>query len=203
MGGFGSGRQFHWSSKATVDDYLSLDVRRLHRKGVLSSGREIPWKWKDSEGDPKGRITIQGFPDSVHLAYRLNEEGESPESFNYGVALHWTNCHYGGRRPWFLCPAKGCGNRVAKLYLGRRYFFCRRCRNLTYPSQQENREGRLRYKAQKIRLKLGGSVDLFEPFPQKPKGMHWRTYWVLYEKGESADYESLDLIVKLFSKGRK
>jgi hypothetical protein len=27
-----------------------------------------------------------------------------------------------------------------------------------------------------IRMRLGGSNDPLEPFPQKPRGMHWRTY---------------------------
>jgi hypothetical protein len=30
-------------------------------------------------------------------------------------------------------------------------------------------------KAQKIKLRLGGSANVLEPFPDKPKGMHWRT----------------------------
>ena len=31
-------------------------------------------------------------------------------------------------------------------------------------------------KAQAIRRRLGGSIDMFEMFPFKPKGMHERTY---------------------------
>jgi hypothetical protein len=29
---------------------------------------------------------------------------------------------------------------------------------------------------QKIRMRLGGSPNMFDQFPDKPKGMHWRTY---------------------------
>jgi hypothetical protein len=30
-------------------------------------------------------------------------------------------------------------------------------------------------------MMLGGSGSLAESFPPKPKGMHWRTYWRLYD----------------------
>jgi hypothetical protein len=64
---------------------------------------------------------------------------------------------------------------VAILY-GGRYFRCRHCYDLVYESQRENRMTRLLSKAQKIRARLGGSASMLEPFPEKPKGMHWRTY---------------------------
>jgi hypothetical protein len=53
---------------------------------------------------------------------------------------------------------------------------CRHCYGLAYESQQEPRHQRGLGKAQKIRMQLGGSQNMFEPFPDKPKGMHWRTY---------------------------
>jgi hypothetical protein len=45
-----------------------------------------------------------------------------------------------------------------------------------YESQQEPMHQRGLGKAQKIRMQLGGSPNMFEPFPDKPKGIHWRTY---------------------------
>jgi len=31
-------------------------------------------------------------------------------------------------------------------------------------------------KAQKVRMRLGGTANMLDDFPEKPKGMHWRTY---------------------------
>ena len=28
------------------------------------------------------------------------------------LLVEWTDCHYGGSRPWFVCPRKGCGRRA-------------------------------------------------------------------------------------------
>jgi hypothetical protein len=35
---------------------------------------------------------------------------------------------------------------------------------------------RLYSKARRIRQKVGGSGNSDDPFPDKPKGMHWKTY---------------------------
>ncbi len=37
-------------------------------------------------------------------------------------------------------------------------------------------------------MKLGGSPSLADPFPDKPKGMWWRTYWRLRKEAEEAEY---------------
>lgn len=105
------------------------------------------------------------------------------------VPIEWTPCRYGGRRPWFLCPAPGCGRRVATLY-GRRDFRCRHCCNLAYRSQLENAGNRAIRRAQKIRMRLGGSPNLLDPFPQKPARMHWVTYWQLRESAEHAEIQA-------------
>jgi hypothetical protein len=95
------------------------------------------------------------------------------------VSITWTNCALGGKRPWFLCPfgSLRCGRRVAKLYLGSYgRFECRQCCGLVYRSQQETGRLRVISRARKIRMKLGGSASLADPFPEKPPRMHWRTY---------------------------
>ena len=40
---------------------------------------------------------------------------------------------------------------------------------------------------QKIRMRLGGSADMTEPFPEKARGMHRRTYLRLRERAEAAE----------------
>jgi hypothetical protein len=96
------------------------------------------------------------------------------------VPITWTACHLGGRRAWFRCPVysngRYCGRRVALLYGAGELFACRRCYGLAYACQQETPMYRGVNRAQKIRMRLGGSPNLCEPFPEKPKRMHWRTY---------------------------
>jgi hypothetical protein len=43
----------------------------------------------------------------------------------------------------------------------------------------------------KIRKIMGGGDDLFDFFPDKPKNMHWKTYWRLREDSEQANRLSL------------
>ncbi|MEI6127263.1 MAG: hypothetical protein WCQ99_12005 [Pseudomonadota bacterium] len=49
-----------------------------------------------------------------------------------------TLVYFGGSRYWFLCPGRGCGRRVGKLYGAGKYFLCRHCYNLTYDSCRES-----------------------------------------------------------------
>ena len=45
-------------------------------------------------------------------------------------------------------------------------------------------------KAQAIRQRLGGTPCVGDDFPQKPKGMHWRTYNRLRQKADEAEDQS-------------
>jgi hypothetical protein len=47
---------------------------------------------------------------------------------------------------------------------------------LAYASRQESAHQRGLGKSQKIQRRLGGDANMLEEFPDKPKGMHWRTY---------------------------
>ena len=50
---------------------------------------------------------------------------------------------------------------------------------------------RLIFKAQKVRERLGGDLGVANPFPAKPKGMHWRRYDRLRARHDQAVDESL------------
>ena len=46
-------------------------------------------------------------------------------------------------------------------------------------------------RAQSIRERLGGSANMRKPFPEKPKGMHWKTCERLSWEHDEADMEQL------------
>ncbi|PSH03526.1 MAG: hypothetical protein CXZ00_11970 [Acidobacteria bacterium] len=173
MGGWGSGRSS--GSKDTTSDYRRLDVRQWQRGGYLAPGRVVTWQWTRN-GEKVGEIGVRAESDRVILSYRHCSMGSKNwERLEYPVAIDWTPCHYGGRRAWFRCPGQGCGRRVAILYIGK-YALCRHCRQLAYECQREPPHYRALNRAQAIRMKLGGSGSMVDPYPWKPKGMHWRTY---------------------------
>lgn len=172
MGGFGSGRQ---GGKETTDGYLALDVRRLQR-GLLTPGRAFGWNWTVN-GETVASIQMRTEADRVVLRYRVQSNGGEWQEREYPVTLDWTACNYGGRRAWFICPAAGCGRRVALLYLGGAGIFaCRHCYRLAYASERENAIDRAARRAERIRERLGWEAGILTPPGCKPKGMHWRTF---------------------------
>ncbi|MDP3498152.1 MAG: hypothetical protein Q8R84_10925 [Candidatus Nitrotoga sp.] len=174
MGGMGSGRRYQ-GGKETTDDCRSLDVRYLQRNGLLSAGRSSILNWTRN-GKNEASIQVRMEADRVILDYRHQRNGCEWKSQNYPVRIEWTPCHYGGARAWFLCPANGCGKRVAKLHLNGAIFACRHCYRLAYSSQRENQDDRATRRADKIRDRLKWEPGILNGHGIKPKGMHWRTY---------------------------
>jgi hypothetical protein len=133
--------------------------------------------------------------DAVVLTFNGSREWKSVEQ---RVPLEWTRCHLSGARPWFRCVAyvggRLCGRRVAKLYKrDAAVFACRHCCGLAYASQQEIPRYRAISRVQKLRMRLGGSANLLEPFPKKPRGMHRLTYYRLFHKAMAAQERSIAL----------
>ena len=197
MGGYGSGSWTRWNTKTLVTSCLSLEVRRLHKDGLLQSGAVYECSWNGDPGGLKSSIGIQVGRDQLILRYR-HGDNDDRQDITETVALTWTSCLYGGQRPWFRCPGvsdgASCDRRVAKLYLRGPYFLCRHCQGLTYSSKRVTVDDRPITRAQKIRMRLGGSANLLEPFPSRPKGMHWRTYWRLWHKAQKAEAVGLGIM---------
>jgi hypothetical protein len=115
----------------------------------------------------------------LRITYTL---GRTQERLEYIVSLFATEPHFGGRRWWFGCPQ--CRRRAQKLFLPpcAIRFGCRECYSLSYSSRTETRLGRTRERARDIGIRLGGSRSLLDPFPDKPKGMWWKTYHGLLDE---------------------
>jgi hypothetical protein len=191
MGGLGSGNRYRFSKKTTTEECHSLDIRDLYRKGLLKPGTCFRSSWSRAG---KGVASIRGFvyQDQVVLSYRHRSGlGGEWEDVKEPVPLEWTVCNFGGERPWFVCPGVACGRRVAVLYGPGKYFLCRHCYDLSYQSQREDKKDRALRRAQKISMRLGGSANVLEPLPERPKGMPLDTYMRLYWKYYEADMEHL------------
>jgi hypothetical protein len=187
------GRHAH-DRRATCESCLSIDVRQWHRQGLLRhAGLRFTCSWT-RYGERSSSIHVRTEADAVVLIFKGSHEWKSIEQ---RVPFVWTRCHLGGARPWLRCTAyvggRLCGRRVAKLYLRGYVFACRQCLGLAYASQSENPRYRAISRAQKARMRLGGSANLLKPFPKKPRGMHRRTYYRLSAKAMAAQERSMAL----------
>ncbi len=172
MGGMGSGRG--QCGKDTTSDMRPLDIRRLHRAGLLTPGRAFGWHWTVN-GEEVASIQIRTEVGRVILDYRNRSNGGEWRAMEYPVYLEWTGLNFGGRRAWFLCPAQGCGRRVAILF-GGSIFACRHCHRLAYQCQRETDDDRAIRRYNTIRRRLGWKPGFLNGYGGKPTGMHWRTF---------------------------
>jgi hypothetical protein len=188
MGGYGSGRWNGGVAKARADNQSRLDIRELAKIGLNS--KTFGWS-KASQFQNRqtnGSITIKRSSRRLPVLCETAESDAPLENQDLFLRFEGTPCNYGGFRLWFLCPV--CCRRVAVLYVSEN-IQCRLCSQLAYQSSLEVRHNRQLSKAQAIRKRLGGSADMTEPFPTRPKGMHRKTYERLREKSESAYWVSL------------
>lgn len=168
-------------AKRTIDEYLALDVRALARAGALRPGYRSGWKLP-GVGETAASIYLQAEHRRVTLMYRHRCDG-SWKSEEYAVTVVRTQCHLGGCRPWFLCPARGCGRRVAILY-GGGIFACRHCCNLAYASSREGLAARTARRLRKIEARLSWDSGRTG---YKPKWMRRKTFERLFARYKEFD----------------
>ena len=122
-----------------VEGRARLDSRRLARAAPLVRGA---WRRVRPEraglGGAPAVVTVLVGERQLALRYATDRG-----AVRQAVGLSRTACHFGGARPWFVCPGRegACGRRTATLYYdpdGRR-FACRSCLGLAYRSQRAGR----------------------------------------------------------------
>jgi hypothetical protein len=113
------------------------------------------------------------------LDYATRRAGETdctPRTVH--VWLDVTPCHYGGERTWLRCPH--CHTRRAVLFSVDGAFACRGCHDLAYTSTREDEASACDRRIRAIADRLGSDGNGLRGFlwtmPDKPKGMHWKTY---------------------------
>lgn len=186
---FGAGRP---ASHLKAEHCRRIDVRGWQREGILQAGRAGTWQWSDPDtGEHRASIRHSSDGAAVTLSYLT--DGARREQ---RVPLSQSACHYGGARPWFICPIRG--ERVAVLFLRAGRFACRHCQRIAYGSQSGDLCDRTWRKQAKAEAKLG-------PNWTRPKGMHNATrerllaiIWDCEERRDNALTLHLDALLRRY-----
>jgi hypothetical protein len=157
---------------ATCEAHHQLKASTLAHSGLLSGSGTLSWT------DDGLVITVSGYDAAVVLKYTVCGKDISER-----ITIDKTPVHLGGHRAWFRCP--GCDRRVAALYLLRK-FRCRHCHDLRYQSQRETPKDRAITRMKRVRKKLGGTGNLLERRPPRPRYMRRQTYERLVKEEEAA-----------------
>jgi hypothetical protein len=218
MGGFGSGRR-EYATTPTVGQCTHLNSDNVSE--FTESGLTGKIWWGDKH-DPDIMIGIKSEGESGEvdgragrlrlIYYTENDEtGDVVDEFDYAIPLEYTECNFGGYRPWFRCP--DCSQRVGKLYMppGGYRFSCRECLELGYHTSRTSgddiKQAELRYKrafekADKDSRRPHPNNPPFEP--EKAKGTHHSTFDRLVsdvrearEEWHEASVNSLSTLVKM------
>ena len=163
MGGLGSGRWPRLQKQRVVEDCLDIDIRYLARTGLfpqrLPKTYALTWSCNGLETD---QVIITVSPEHITIHYQQLLQGENAQR-QQRITIDSTPCNYGRQCLWFRCP--NCINRCAIIYLGDQGFYCRKCYQLPYRSQQICKLDRL----------ISKRVTLEEKLFNSSKGLHYRT----------------------------
>jgi hypothetical protein len=206
--GFGRGRD-DYATTPTVEESKAIDVNEF-TDAIEQSGKSGAI-WTGDREDPDWRIGVhlEGDPSAARAtALRLtftvtDRRTDEQREYDYPVPLEYTECHFGGVRPWFRCPGvingEECTRRIGKLYCppDGDLFLCRHCYDLGYTSSRtsgdelKRAERRFRKAHANIDGKRTHPGQYLAP-PDRPKGMHHSTYESLVEDLNTAyrDWEA-------------
>lgn len=173
MGSRKSGRRATFGFTVTkCHEVHSVDLARLNRKMLLVPGRWSTLTWSQGN-EATGSIRILCLEGALRLVYRARQTDGDWEDVSETIPLTETATAFGGRRQWLICLS--CRKRCRVIYGGMR-FRCRTCMGLRYDTQYEPVFARAATRALKIRARLGSKDGMDGPIPDRPKGMHRKTY---------------------------
>ena len=194
MGGYGSGPSRR-SSHPVAENYLRLDIAELRRAGMLARGyatssmRRSWWRADRLIASAMIELDLIGQHAGWIVTHTLIDPDTGAESEPV-LSKGWltrTTPHLGGIRWWLDCGRCWESKPARVLYAPPNYpgtFRCRRCYSLRYASTCEGDVDRLVRRARKL-WRRAGSDDGTEPW-QKPRGMHWTTFFQLVLAGRAA-----------------
>ncbi|MFM1988274.1 MAG: hypothetical protein RJA99_1231 [Pseudomonadota bacterium] len=146
---YGAGRP---AFRPCAAHYMSIDVRRLAREGLLSRPGWSGWTWSQ-DGERIGSIGLRVNPGlSVTFEFNQTRQGKS-RPVSATAWLESTPCAFGGRRWWWRCP--NCSRRCARLFIVTGGLGCLSCLRMVHLSQRMTPIDRSWRRTQKAEAALG------------------------------------------------
>ena len=192
MGGLGSGRWSMGLSKATTDDHDDIDIRWMNKRGLLEPGKQGSLSWSRVGGNT-GSVSYRVERDRMILSYKHLSRYRRWEEVTQTIQFTQTPCNFGGYRKWFRCP--NCDRRVAIICGAGTSSPPRQCYDLTYTTRKGKAYYRLLEKADNIRERLGKDSG---EISQKPKGMHFKTYYRLLDELEAIENRAKSMVMSRY-----
>ena len=168
MGGFGSGRS---GRKAKSNMLCGFSVTQCRQDGILIPGKRSAIRWS-FWGEAAGAVTTLATETALVVSYALPDAILGLLPHKHCIRFLFSECNYGGRRMWFECP--NCRRRVGKLFVREERVICLDCGSLTYNTRCKGKGDRAISAMHAIERRLGAAPS--GRLPERPKGMHWRTY---------------------------
>jgi len=193
----------YWGGQEDHDASIRVVLLGTDHVDALAAG-ETPQVRPDGDPDnateatvdlpPGVRTTADHVDDdravALLLAYRVTDHrADETRRVRYIVPLEYTECHFGGSRPWFRCPGavdgRRCGERVGKLYNPPRedLYLCRDCYDLGYRSSRSSGDDVTRAIQRYRKAFAKADAENRHPhpnnapyFPERPTGMHHDTF---------------------------
>jgi hypothetical protein len=180
----GNWRSTRWAGTATrteTDSLHRLDITSLRRGGGLEPGAVVAHTWS-RRGQVTGRCLSVMHTDRPILTLSYRHRPWNHPAWNHveePIAIGTTSCHFGGTRPWLVCPR--CQTRRGVLFCHEGYFRCRICHNLAYTSSREDSMRRRVRRCRELqhRLRGGGFDHSILQVPDRPIGMSRNRYETL------------------------
>lgn len=160
--------------RTLTTECTKIAVSHVREGNLTTKGVTVTMRWSNGSS-----VCLEGQSDSFLIRYTTGA-GERLQSYCDRIGYRWTPCHFGGFRLYLVCPH--CQLQCMAVY-GYAPFACRKCHDLAYPSETTSGAFRLYDTGQAIANKLSGRfVLLDEPFPDRPNGMHHKTYAAKHAK---------------------
>jgi hypothetical protein len=163
--------------KQKLDGLRSVDLRYLHRNGLLVPGLVSTLQWT-RKGQVRGSFKVTAAADHIVITTNSSHDIEIIEV----VTLTRSPCYLGGSRPWMHCPC--CHRRVLLLYLGPYDFRCRHSWQLTYASRNESKLDLQFRRVRNARSKLEAPANLTVPIAARAKWKHRSKYYRLLSEAD-------------------